>query len=149
MSQSAQTHLPPSSSDMALARQSGEILSKHLPKKKPLKLVLQAADQGLELPAPAAAILMEILQSMAAGRAITIIPQNAELTTVEAANMLNVSRPHLIKLLEDKKIPFRKVGTHRRILVEDIVAFKNKLRGERESALDELAGLGQELAIGY
>lgn len=60
-------------------------------------------------------MLLEILEAMAAGRGVTIVSENAELTTVEAAKVLNVSRPFVIKLLDEKKVTFRKVGTHRRI----------------------------------
>jgi len=86
---------------------------------------------------------------MAAGRGVTIIPQNAELTTVQAAEILNVSRPFLIKLLESKKIPYRTVGKHRRVRMEEVMTFKAQIDHEREKALDDLVADAQEQKMGY
>jgi excisionase family DNA binding protein len=86
---------------------------------------------------------------MAAGRGVTIIPENAELTTVQAAEVLNVSRPFLIKLLEEEKIPYRKVGKHRRIRMEDVMAYKSAIDQEREAVLDQLVAEAQEQDMGY
>ncbi|MBV8882948.1 MAG: helix-turn-helix domain-containing protein [Chroococcidiopsidaceae cyanobacterium CP_BM_RX_35] len=105
--------------------------------------------QPLELPAVTVALLMDILQLMAAGRGVTLIPKNAELTTVEAAGVLNVSRPFLIKLLEQGQIPCRKVGKHRRVRMEDIIAYKAKIDGEREAILEELVAEAQAEDMGY
>jgi excisionase family DNA binding protein len=106
-------------------------------------------EQSLELPAGAVALLMEILEAMAAGRGVSIIPENAELTTVQAAAILNVSRPFLIKLLADGALPYRKVGKHRRILMEDVMTYKNRIDREREAVLDQLAAEAQETDMGY
>jgi excisionase family DNA binding protein len=92
---------------------------------------------------------MEILEAIAAGRGVTLIPENAELTSVQAAEVLNVSRPFLIKLLEDNVLPHRKVGKHRRIRMEDLMAYKSKIDRDREAVLDQLAREAQELAMGY
>lgn len=86
---------------------------------------------------------------MAAGRGVTIIPENAELTTVEAASILNVSRPFFIKLLEEKVIPHRLVGKHRRILIDDVMAYKQRIDEERESVLAQLTAEAQEKDTGY
>jgi len=94
-------------------------------------------------------LLMDILEAMATGRGITIIPENAELTTVEAAEVLNVSRPFLIKLLDEGAIPHRKVGTHRRVRMEDVMNYKTKIDAEREAALDQLVVDAQEHEMGY
>ena len=88
-----------------------------------------------------------ILEAMAAGHGVTIIPQHAELTTMEAADILNVSRPYLIKLLKADKIPYRKVGTHRRILMEGLLAYKEKTDRESRAAMDELVALSEELGL--
>ncbi len=142
---------PPTAQEAALARVSGQRLSDYARRKKPLSLwVMEAGqEQPIELPAGAVAQLMDILEAMAAGRGVTIIPENAELTTVEAASILNVSRPFLIKLLEDKAIPHRLVGKHRRILVDDVMAYKDRIDEEREAVLDQLTADAQENDMGY
>lgn len=88
--------------------------------------------------------LLEVLRLVASGRGFTLMPVKAELTTKQAADYINVSRPHLVKLLEDGAIPFHKVGRHRRILAEDLFAYKDKRMAERSSALSELADLDRE-----
>jgi excisionase family DNA binding protein len=93
--------------------------------------------------------LMDILEAMAAGQGVSLIPENAELTTVQAAGVLNVSRPYLIKLLDENAIPYRKVGKHRRIRMEDVMAYKARIDREREAVLDQLASEAQENNMGY
>ncbi len=143
--------LPPSAQEAAIARTSGQRLSRYARSKEPLKLRVTDGEQDelIELPAGAVALLMDILEAMAAGQGVTIIPENAELTTVQAAEVLNVSRPFLIKLLDEQKIPHRKVGKHRRIQMEDMMAYKASIDAERESVLDQLAAEAQEQGMGY
>ncbi|NBB84681.1 MAG: excisionase family DNA-binding protein, partial [Bacteroidetes bacterium] len=76
-------------------------------------------------------------------------PEEQELTTSEAADFLNVSRPHLTRLLKERKIPHRKVGTHRRVQLRDLRAYREKMRVEAEDALQRLADEAQEFGIGY
>ena len=134
-----------------MARVSGQVLSPHVQQKGSLVLTVREAgqDKPLELPAGAVALLMEILQAIAAGRGVTVIPENAELTSVQAAEVLNVSRPFLIKLLDDNVLPHRKVGKHRRIRMEDVMAYRSKIDRDREAVLDQLARETQELEMGY
>ena len=147
----AHRHLPPSAQDAAIARVSGQLLSRYVETRAPLKLRVTESEpvEPIELPAGAVALLMDILEAMAAGRGVTMIPQNAELTTVQAAEVLNVSRPFLIKLLDEKKIPHRKVGRHRRVLMEDVMNYKAAIDAEREAVLDRLAAEAQEQGMGY
>jgi excisionase family DNA binding protein len=141
----------PTAQDANLARISGERLSRYAHKRKPLSLTVMEAGkaQPIELPAGAVTLLMDILEAMAAGRGVALIPENAELTTVQAANLLNVSRPFLIKLLDERVIPHRLVGKHRRVLMEDVMAYKERIDRDREAILDELAADAQENDMGY
>ncbi len=143
--------LPPSAKDAAMARASGEVLSQFVQQRGSLRLHFREADldQPMELPAGAVSLLLEILEAMAAGRGVTLIPEHEELTTVQAADALNVSRPFLIKLLEQNVLPHRKVGRHRRVRMEDVMAYKAKIDREREAILDQLTREAQELRMGY
>ena len=147
----AHRQLPPSSSDAALARASRQLLAALEKPGAPLSLrvVDDTQEAPIELPAGAVALLIEILDAMAAGRGVTIIPENAELTTAEAAEVLNVSRPFLIGLLEQGQIKFRKVGSHRRIRMEDVMDYKEKVDAERDGILAELVADAEDQDMGY
>ncbi len=147
----AHRQLPPSAQEAAIARASGQLLSRYARSTAPLKLRVIDGEQAepFELPAGAVALLMGILEAMAAGQGVTIIPETTELTTVQAADVLKISRPFLIKLLDEQKIPHRKVGKHRRIRMEDVMAYKASIDAERESVLDQLATEAQEQDMGY
>ena len=140
MNMIAHRQLPPTAQEAAIARVSGQALSRYARAKAPLKLCVTDAGQAepIELPAGAVALLMDILTAMAAGHGVTLIPENAELTTVQAAEILNVSRPFLIQLLEEDKIAYHKVGQHRRIRMEDVIAYKTAINQEGEAILDQL-----------
>ena len=86
---------------------------------------------------------------MACGNGVSLLPLNAELTTQEAANLLNVSRPYLVGLLEKGEMPFRKVGNQRRVRLQEVIDYKGRSDVDRRTALDELAKLGQEIGVGY
>lgn len=105
--------------------------------------------QGSEirLPHSILKVIMEVVHEMARGNAVRVMPIHAELTTQQAAELLNVSRPFLVSLLEQGEIKYRKVGTHRRILLEDLIVYKDRRDRERLSALDELAKEDQRLGL--
>jgi excisionase family DNA binding protein len=107
------------------------------------------AGEPLEIPASALRLLGYILAEMAQGNAITLTPIHAELTTKQAADLLNVSRPFLCKLLDTGQIAHRKVGRHRRVKFVDLMSYKKRTDKARSEALDELAAQAQELDMGY
>lgn len=107
------------------------------------------ADEVISVPRGAFEFFLEILSQMANGNAVTVVPIHAELTTQEAAELLNVSRPYLIRLLDEKKIPYRLVGTHRRIRFSDLLKYRLKDDASRKAALDELTAEAQRLGLGY
>ena len=107
------------------------------------------AKHTVNVPSGAFELFIEILGHMANGDAVTLIPIHADLTTQQAADLLNVSRPHLVQLLEARKIPFRLVGTHRRLRAEDVFHFKTALDAERKKVLDDLASEAQKHKLGY
>ncbi|MGH9759257.1 MAG: helix-turn-helix domain-containing protein, partial [Blastocatellia bacterium] len=99
------------------------------------------------LPATAAKLLVKILSEIAKGNTVTILPLKPELTTQEAAELLSMSRPHLIKLLDRGELPFHRVGTHRRIRLSDVLAYKRKALEERKAILREMVALNQEMGL--
>jgi excisionase family DNA binding protein len=103
----------------------------------------------LDMPPEATRLLARILTEFAKGNAVTVVPVNAELTTQEAAEFLNVSRPHLVSVLEAGKLPFRKVGTRRRVRLADLMRFKDIEDAKQKQALDGLAAEAQKLGLGY
>jgi excisionase family DNA binding protein len=103
----------------------------------------------VELPTSALRLLVDILAELADGNAVRVVPIHAELTTQEAADLLNVSRPHLVKLLEDGLLPFHKTGKHRRVRFADLMHFKAERERISEEAMEELARQAQELSMGY
>lgn len=114
-----------------------------------IQIKIQEADEFVTIPKKALSLLIEILSNMAAGKSITLMPSDVEMTTQQAADLLNVSRPHLVKLLEQGEIAYRKVGRHRRIQLEDIIEYKNKLKINRRKQLNFLAEQAQDLNLGY
>ncbi|PLY14479.1 MAG: DNA-binding protein [Sedimenticola sp.] len=145
-----QPQVLPDSESSALARSSAEELSRllcQMPETERARVQLDGND--LVLPRQALALLRDLLVEMAQGNAVTIVPTHAELTTQEAANILNVSRPHLVKLLEEGVIPFSRTGTHRRIRYQDLMSYRAQRNQESKAALDELVSEAQDHDMGY
>jgi excisionase family DNA binding protein len=138
----------PDRRDAELAREAGSVLRRAIgarPRPR-LRVAAEGADgTAFELPEAAARLLLRILDEAAEGRSVALVPADAELTTQQAADMLNVSRPHLISLLEKGLIPYALVGRHRRVKTGDLVAYKRRMQEEREAALSELARLDADL----
>ena len=103
----------------------------------------------VELPTSALRLLVDILAELANGNAVKVVPVHTELTTQEAADLLNVSRPHLVKLLEAGVLPFHRTGKHRRVKFVDLVQYKEARERASEQAMAELAQQSQELGMGY
>jgi len=136
----------PTEEDAKVATESSRILAA-----KPRTELRVRLDDGQEivLPKGVARLLSHILTEMSQGNAVTLFPIHAQLTTQEAAEVLNVSRPFVVKLLESGEIPFHRVGTHRRIHFRDLEAYKKKAENTRQEAMSELAAEAQKLDMGY
>jgi excisionase family DNA binding protein len=139
----------PSKADTAIAKESSEKLSAYLKSPKGVRLQVSTGRKSevVVLPPSALQVLVRILAEMGQGNAITLTPIRAELTSQQAADLLNVSRPHLVKLLDEGTIPSHKVGSHRRVQLEDVLAYKREFLAKRHAALDELQALSQELGL--
>ena len=136
----------PTKADSALAKVSSQQLAAHLGNAGlRLELKTGTTSEELVLPPSALRLLVRILTEIGQGNAVTLTPIRAELTTQQAADLLNVSRPHLVKLLDEGAIPSRKVGSHRRVELEDLLVYKRDFLAKRHAALDELQALSQEL----
>lgn len=141
----------PTSEDIEQAKESSRKLSKFHNADR-VKLSIEGSNKETEsfvLPGIVMQMLLDILSEFSKGNAIGVIPHKAELSTQQAANLLNVSRPYLVKLLEEGKIEHTKVGTHRRVLVGDLLSYKEEIDAARNKSLDALSELSQELDMGY
>ncbi|AGR72634.1 excisionase family DNA-binding protein [Burkholderia pseudomallei] len=104
---------------------------------------------SVEVPPAALKLIGQLLGAMSEGRSITVMPANREFTTVEAAHFLNVSRPFVIKEIEEGRLPHRMVGTHRRIAFNDLVKYANTMREKQAAALERMADNARELGLDY
>ena len=142
----------PTDIDVRLAKESVPRLTEFSARKKsaPVKLRLGGAEgEEITMPMAACRLRKDILLQMAEGSAVSVVPHQAELTTQQAAELLGVSRPFLVEQLDKGLIPHRKVGTHRRVLLKDLLIYKQQMAAGRLHALEELSALDQELGLGY
>ena len=139
----------PTEHEANLARESSRLLAASIGRGDSARVKVIEGNQEIDVPVSALRMLVDILAQMAEGNAVTIVPYHAELTTQQAADFLNVSRPYLVGLLDHNELSYRKVGSRRRILFKDLVEYQQRSRVERKKALDELAGQAQELGLGY
>lgn len=139
----------PSEADAALAKETSRVFAARLRGDRAvrLRIVGDGSSQTVKLPAAAARLLVRMLDEMARGNAVTVIPVHAELTTQEAADTLDISRPSLIQLLEEGKIEYRRVGSHRRVRFDALMKHKRQADAARRATLAELAAYDQELGI--
>lgn len=149
-----QEAVPPTAADAQLALESSRRLTQFLAARprKALRVRIESEnepEESISIPVTAFRLLNSILAEMGKGNAVTLIPVHAELTTQQAADILNVSRPFLIEQLEKGVMPYRKVGTHRRVMLKDLMEYKQTMDDRRLKALDELSAIDQELGLGY
>ena len=130
-------------SDATIVKQLDDELARN---KGVTKLVTPQGSE-IRLPHSVLQVLVDVVHEMARGNAVKVMPIHAEITTQQAAELLNVSRPFLVSLLEKGEIEYRKVGTHRRVLLEDLLVYKDRRDRERLAALDELAKEDQRLGL--
>lgn len=138
----------PSADDAELAAQASRQLSRVKDEGAELRVQIDGGET-LRLPKSAGILLYRLLTEMAQGNAVTLIPIHAELTTQEAADYLNVSRPYLIRLLEEGRMKFNMVGTHRRVKFSDLEAYRKATEEDRQHIMEELAAQAQQLGMGY
>lgn len=142
----------PSADESEMARESGQRLEallragKTSAKNGAVRVSIGGGEE-MALPAGAVRLLVRLLTEMGEGHAVTLLPLNAELSSQGAAEILNVSRPYLVRLLDEGKIPSRKVGTHRRVLLRDVLDYKQRDKEQRLKVMDELQALSQEMGF--
>jgi excisionase family DNA binding protein len=145
--------ITPSEADARLAFESRRHLETYkIPKRSSVRikvLTKGGKPETVSIPGSALHLLLHMLNEMSQGNAVTLVPSHAEITTQQAANMLNVSRPYLVKLLDEGKIPCRTVGKYRRLRFNDLMAYKRKDDKVRAKILDRLTAEAQKLGMGY
>jgi excisionase family DNA binding protein len=149
MSEQALSERPPTEDEVRQASEAARALATALtPRGLPFSVSRDGDVTQVELPPALGQLVLDVLTHVARGEMVTFVPYGAELTTKEAADLLNVSRPFLVAMLEQGKIPFHRVGSHRRVRASDLLAFRAARDAERAQALRDLQRLGQEFDAG-
>lgn len=145
--------IAPTEPEALLARESRRLLAaRKLGRRSSVRIQILDGGKDTEtiaVPASALRLFLRLLTEMSEGNAVTLIANHAELTTQQAADLLNVSRPYLVKLLDEGKIPFRMVGKHRRARFDDVMTYKRADDKARAKVLDQLTAEAQDLGLGY
>ena len=146
--------IPPlmSLQEIEMARAAQRCIAEALDHSRAAAITVTTTDGGqprVELPPTALKLIGQLLGAMSEGRPITLVPSKLEFSTVETANFLNVSRPFVIKEIEEGRLPHRKVGSHRRVAFEDLVAYAREMRKRQEGALERMAENARELGLDY
>jgi excisionase family DNA binding protein len=143
----------PSAEEVALAKVGSQELSAVLESSGDIQNFEVTGKDGethsVQLPSSAVQLMIEVLTQLGQGNSVNITPIHAELTTQEAADLLNMSRPTFIKLLDEGTLPHTRSGNRRKVAFVDVMSYKQSLDEKRQSALDELSSLDQELGLGY
>ncbi|AXT40691.1 DNA-binding protein [Alteromonas sp. BL110] len=143
----------PTAEEIALAKLSSQELSAVLEINSEIQDFNVVGKDGethqVKMPASAVKLMIEVLTQLGQGNSVNITPIHAELTTQEAADILNMSRPTLIKLLDSGDIPHSRTGNRRKVAFVDVMNYKQEIDAKRLAALDELTALDQELGLGY
>lgn len=137
----------PNPQDAALARTSSRLLAACIGQGQTARLRVIDGDGEIEVPVSALRMLVDILANMAEGNAINLVPIHAELTTQQAADFLNVSRPYLVGMLDRDELPHHKVGTHRRVFFRDLLAYRERQLKRSKEAFAELSANAQKLGF--
>jgi len=152
---SAEVVFLPTAEDSKQAKDSSRVLAQALANYSDddrVRMTIQGSsgtNDELVLPGDIMNLLLNVLTQVSQGNAISLMPMHQEISTQQAADLLSVSRPHLVKLLEQGNIPFRKVGSHRRVKLTDVMDYRGTVDKERNRALDELSQLSQDMGMDF
>ena len=146
------TLAPITERDQEMARVAQRCIMESLDRSKAAEIVLKSDDGELppvSLPPNSLRLIAQVLGALSEGKTVTVVPAERELSTLEAAHLLNVSRPFLIKQMESKKLPYKLVGSHRRVTFEDLMAYRQQMKAGQMDALQRLADDAAELNLDY
>ena len=145
-------HPPATEHEQEMARAAQRCIMESLDRSKAAEIVLTSDDGELpavSLPPNSLRLIAQLLGAMSEGQTVTVVPAEREFSTLEAAHVLNVSRPFLIKQMEAGLLPYRLVGSHRRVTAENLMAYRQTMQGRQADALQRMADDAAELGLDY